>query len=52
MELTWEVQLILQAPEVPKTQLGIAGQLGWTTWLISKPVTEDVRDCVLNPVAA
>jgi len=31
--LLWDVNLVLQRGEVPKTMLGKSGRLGWTTWL-------------------
>jgi len=46
--LSWELQLILKAAEVPATQLGQSGRLGWTTWLKSEPFEEDVSDLVLD----
>jgi type VI secretion system protein ImpH len=45
----WDIELILKAAEVPDICLGKSGRLGWTTWLKSKPFTEDARDLVLNP---
>lgn len=51
-ELGWDVQLILKASEIPKTRLGQLGQLGWTTWIHSKPMTEDADDLILQPSAA
>ena len=51
-ELSWDLQLILKAEEVPQLQLGRIAQLGWTTWLSSKPFEEDVDDLVLRPFAA
>lgn len=32
-ELEWDVRLVLQREQVPKTRLGTFGRLGWTTWL-------------------
>lgn len=48
-EYTWDVRLILRKDEVPKTQLGAGGMLGWTTWLQSKPATRDADELVLRP---
>jgi len=48
-ELTWDAQLVLDKNEVPKTQLGRAGRLGWTTWLKTQPFAHDAEDLVLNP---
>ncbi len=50
-ELTWDVRLILRKDEVPELKLG-ARQLGWTTWLLSRPAQEDAGDALLNPLAA
>ncbi len=47
--LSWDVQLVLYAADVPDIQLGIGGRLGWTTWLKSKPLTEDADDLILHP---
>lgn len=47
-ELSWEVQLVLTAEDVPATQLGSGSRLGWTTWLQSGPATEDSDDLVLK----
>ena len=45
----WEVQLVLEAAEVPATCLGAAGRLGWDTWLKTQPFTRDADDLILNP---
>jgi len=50
-EFTWDLRLILLADEVPRIQLGRLGQLGWTTWLRSKPMTRNVEDLILRPPA-
>jgi type VI secretion system protein ImpH len=47
----WDIQLVLLADEVPEVSLGKAGRLGWTTWLKTKPFTEDAADLILNPPA-
>lgn len=49
LELDWELHLLLDRGQVPPTQLGSMGQLGWTTWLISKPPESDAADLVLQP---
>jgi type VI secretion system protein ImpH len=38
LEYSWHAKLILAAPEVPATTLGI-GQLGWDSWLGNAPRT-------------
>jgi len=48
-ELCADVQLVLKAEEVPQTQLGAQGRLGWTTWLQSEPFERDADDLVLRP---
>jgi len=45
----WDAQLVLEAGEVPTTQLGAAGRLGWTTWLKTQPFTHDANDLILVP---
>jgi type VI secretion system protein ImpH len=45
----WDAQLVLRADEVPQTQLGRAGRLGWTTWLKTQPFARDAGDLILNP---
>jgi len=52
LELDWDLHLLLKQPEIPQTQLGTLGQLGWTTWLVSQPPPEDADDLVLRPQAA
>jgi type VI secretion system protein ImpH len=51
-ELTWELQLILRASEIPSMCLGKIGQLGWSTWLGSKTHEEDADDLVLGTLVA
>jgi type VI secretion system protein ImpH len=50
-ELSWELQLILAAPEVPRISLGKLGRLGWSTWLGSKTFEKDVDNLVLRNLA-
>jgi type VI secretion system protein ImpH len=45
----WDAQLVLEAGEVPSSQLGSAGRLGWTTWLKTQPFTHDAADLILVP---
>jgi len=47
-ELSWEIQLILSAIEVPNICLGKIGQLGWSTWLKSKEFEKDADHLVLR----
>jgi len=51
-ELSWEVQLILSAIEVPSICLGKMGQLGWSTWLKSRDFEKDADDLVLRAFVA
>ena len=51
-ELSWELQLILSASEVPSICLGKIGQLGWSTWLSSKEFEEDADDLLLRTFVA
>lgn len=52
LELDWDLHLLLKEREIPQTQLGTLGQLGWTTWLVSQPPNADADDLVLTPQAA
>lgn len=47
-QYSWDVQLVLSRAEVPATQLGKAGLLGWTTWLKTSPFEHDADDLVLE----
>lgn len=50
-ELSAEVQPVLLANEIPATRLGRrsgAGQLGWTTWLKSRPAKRDAEQLILQ----
>src|SRR6185437_10736270 len=49
--LIWDVSLILRAGEVPKTQIGRQGQLGWTTWLTPRRAKTDAADLFLDASA-
>ena len=40
-ELYWEAAIVLRKEDVPKTKLGSAGRLGYTTWLVSGPPVKD-----------
>jgi type VI secretion system protein ImpH len=51
-ELDWELHLILEQQEVPRTELNSLGSLGWTSWLLSEQPTSDADDLVLQPQAA
>jgi type VI secretion system protein ImpH len=48
-ELAWQLKLILKKEEVPRTEIGQAGQLGLTTWLASTARECDADNLVLEP---
>jgi type VI secretion system protein ImpH len=45
-QFTWDMQLVLEAAEVPDTCLGRAGRLGWTTWAKTRPLDHDADECI------
>lgn len=51
-EIDFEVQLILKREEVPSCQLGGEGdgapQLGWVTWMKSKPMERHPEEAIFN----
>src|SRR5271167_2707215 len=51
-EIDFEVQLILKREEVPPCQLGGEGdgapQLGWVTWMKSKPMERHPEETIFN----
>jgi type VI secretion system protein ImpH len=49
---SWDARLVLDRAEVPGTQIGRFGRLGWTTWLKTKPFEHDAEDLVLSPPTA
>ena len=48
-ELKWTVNLVLEREEVPAAVLGVAGELGWTTWLGRRQAVTDADDVVVDP---
>jgi type VI secretion system protein ImpH len=46
--MLWDVNMVLRAEEVPRTQLGRAGRLGWTTWLHPRRSTRAAADLFLD----
>jgi len=46
-ELNWDLNLMLKKNEVPATQLGKYGQLGWTSWLQTSTRQYDANDLYL-----
>ena len=47
-ELAFEVKLILDKQQVPYTQLGRGGRIGWTSWLCRRPPRKDRGDLELK----
>lgn len=47
-EFEWDAQMVLLASEVPTTQLGGGGFLGWTTWLTTAKPDQDVEDVIFS----
>ena len=47
-EFDWDVRLHLKRDEVPRLRLGAQGQLGWTTWLGTRPSATDADDLCLD----
>jgi len=47
-EFNWDVNLLLNKDEVPSTQMGRYGQLGWTSWLQTGIRKVDANDLYLN----
>ena len=51
-EIDFEVQLVLEREEVPRCQLGGQGdsapQLGWVTWMKSKPMERHPEETIFN----
>ena len=50
-ELDWDVRLVLAKEDVPKLELGVQGQLGWTTLVTSDRPTKDMDKFVFEPLA-
>lgn len=48
-ELFWDVRYVLLAREVPGTQLGSGGFLGWTTWINTRKPVRDAEDLLIDP---
>lgn len=49
-EKAWDVQLILNKEDVPRTRLGKSGRMGLSTWIGSQLPLQDVDHVVLKPV--
>ncbi len=48
-EFEWDVNLLLRSKDVPQLQLGVSGQLGWTSWLGTRQQNSDADDVIINP---
>lgn len=48
-EFKWTVNLVLAGEEVPQCRLGVAGELGWTTWLGSRREAAPADEVVIDP---
>jgi type VI secretion system protein ImpH len=51
-QLDWDLRPVLAEAEVPRLRLGVAGRLGWTTWLASGALGRDGDDLELDPETA
>ncbi len=49
--LIWDANLILKRAQVPPTELGRAGRLGWTAWIGSRRADADAADLFLDASA-
>jgi len=47
-EFAWDINLVLKKEAVPTAQLGKYGQLGWTSWLLSKNRQDDACDLFID----
>lgn len=47
-ELQWDLHLVLRRQHTPPLGLGVAGRLGWSSWLIRDPMPRDPDDLVLD----
>lgn len=45
---TFQIRLILKKEDVPQTTLNHNSRLGWTSWLKTKPFTQDPDDVILD----
>lgn len=50
-EYSFDIRLSLRAQNVPAVQLGRLGQLGWSTWVLSRPHDRVADDLILCPAA-
>ena len=50
-EFAWDLNLVLREHDVPDLQLGVSGELGWTTWLGKRGASTDADEVIVNPAA-
>jgi predicted component of type VI protein secretion system len=43
-----EIQPVLRADEVPRSELGAATRLGWNSWSWRQPMPRDAADAVFH----
>lgn len=48
-ELDWDLQLVVDGRETPAARLGGGTRLGWSSWIGSRPRTQDAADLILDP---
>lgn len=48
IEFAWDYTLVLARQAVPAAQLGSAGQLGWTTWMLESAPEQDPSDLCID----
>jgi type VI secretion system protein ImpH len=46
IEVEWDIRIAIFADQVPRPQLGIIGELGWSVWLCGDAVKDDRDDLV------
>lgn len=51
-EMSWELQLVMKREDTDTTRLGGRAQLGMNSWLLSRPLSEDPSDMVIEPAKA
>ncbi|MES2771392.1 MAG: type VI secretion system baseplate subunit TssG [Pseudomonadota bacterium] len=49
LSYAWDLNLILQKEELPELRLGKQSQLGWTSWLRSRPAQQDDKQLCFSP---
>ncbi|MFK0311067.1 type VI secretion system baseplate subunit TssG [Pseudomonas sp. NPDC090233] len=49
LTLEWDVNLIVAREHLPAARLGQGTRLGWNSWLLSAPATDDDRQLLIKP---